>query len=786
MGIKPVFQLIKKCIYIIPLFLVLLFNASLIQADQKVIKAHALSMLGTPKYRPDFKHFDYVNPNAPKGGSITYKSIGSYDNFHRYAQRGVAADGSGAIYDSLMVSSEDEISACYGLIAREVEYTNDFTWMIFHLNPKARFQDGKPITSDDVVFSFHKFMKEGVEQFRHYYKDVSEVKALGKYDVRFSMKKSDKEKLISLASGLKILPKHYWESRDFKEPSIEPPLGSSAYRIKDYKIGQYVVYERIKNYWAEALPSKKGLDNFNIKRYDYYRDEAVALEAFKAGEYDIRFENIAKNWATLYTGPNFEKGYIAKEEIEHDIPQGMQALVFNIKKPIFKDPKVREALIYAMDFEWMNKNLFYGQYTRTRSYFQNSEYEAKGLPGKDELKILEPLRGRIPDRVFTEEYNPPVADGSGSIRNNVRKALRLLKKAGWEVKNKALTNVKTGKPFEFELLVYSPSTERIAIPVQNNLKRMGITMKIRQVDTTQFTNRMRKRDYDMISRGYSANYYPDSDLKIIWHSAYLEYTYNAAGVQDPAIDTILEDIEKNQENPKALLSYGRALDRVLQWNFFVIPEWHLSKFRIAYWYKYSRPKIRPKYTTGLSSWWFSVKMGEFRKVFEISPVVSEIQSKMLFQLIISIVILAFGIIWMIRIFLKKQSWTYKSTFGPLFCVFCGAIWLSLTISSLSGSKNEQEPLRESYERGDYEVVEGIVKVHRVQPKSGNVPGDLVSVGGKQFEINYYLKTQAYHQTIEHGGVLQNGIYARVYYKGNDILRVDTMENHNKSKLNVTN
>jgi microcin C transport system substrate-binding protein len=368
-------------------------------------------------------------------------------------------------------------------------------------------------------------------------------------------------------------------------------------------MGQYIIYKTLKDYWANDLPVNKGQKNFKFLRYDYYRDETVSLEAFKAGEYDLRQEGVSKYWATLYKGPNFDKGHIIKEEIAHDIPQGMQALVFNIKEPVFNDPRVREALNYSMDFEWMNKNLFFGQYTRTRSYFQNTKYEAKGLPSKGELKILEPLRGKIPDRVFSEEYNPPVTDGSGNIRKQLRKALGLLKEAGWEVKDRILTNIKTGEPFEFELLIYSPTMERIAIPVQNNLKRMGIKMTIRQVDTTQFTNRMRNRDFDMISQGYSANPYPSANLKIIWHSDYIDFTYNTAGVQDPAVDLLVEGIAEAQDDEELLLDYGRALDRVLQWNFYVIPEWHISKFRVAYWNRFSRPKIRPKYDLGIDTWW---------------------------------------------------------------------------------------------------------------------------------------------------------------------------------------
>ena len=583
--------------------LCMLVGASFLAAAPRIIVSHALSLHARPKYPPGFRHFDYVNPDAPRGGTLRMSSIGTYDNFNLYAQRGLAADGSAGFYDTLMTPSEDEIEVYYGLIADEVQYPDDYTWIIFHINPKARNQDGSQITADDVVFSFNKFLKEGVPFFKQNNADVAGVEALDKLRVKFTLKKSNKALMVSLAQ-LTVLPKKYWEKHDLSEPLTEIPLGSGAYTVKDFRMGQYVVYQRLPTYWGADLPVNKGQLNFDSLRYDYYRDETVAFEAFKAGEYDLYQENIAKNWATLYTGKNFDQGFIVKEEIPHQIPQGMQAMVFNIKRPFFSDRRVREALNYALDFEWMNKNLFYGQYTRSRSYFTNTEYEARGLPGPQELKILEPLRGKIPDEVFTKEYNPPVTDGSGNIRPQMEKAFALLKRAGWEVRDQKMVNVKTGEPFTFELLLYSPSEERIAVPVQRNLARLGITMKIRTVDVSQFTNRLRSRDFDMISGGYLPNYYPSLDLRVVWRSDYIDSTYNTAGVQDPAVDRLIDAIVANQDNEDALLYLGRALDRVLTWNYYVIPEWYLSKFRVASWNKFSRPAVRPKYSLGLGSWWF--------------------------------------------------------------------------------------------------------------------------------------------------------------------------------------
>jgi len=373
-------------------------------------------------------------------------------------------------------------------------------------------------------------------------------------------------------------------------------------------MGQYVVVKRLKDYWAKNLPVNKGRHNFDFIRYDYYKDAIVMLEAFKAGEFDFRHENVAKQWATMYTGEPFDTRQIVREEIPHQIPQPMQALVFNTQRDIFKDVRVREALGYLMDFEWMNKTLFYNQYTRTRSYFQNTEYEAKGVPGPAEVTVLEPVRDKIPQRLYTEAYAPPKTDGNGNIRPQMRKALALLKKAGWELSDMEMTHTATGRPMEFELLLYSPSLERIAIPFQNNLKKLGITMTARRVDTTQYVNRLRSRDFDMISGGYAANPFPSSHLKVVWHSDYIDSTYNTAGVSDPAIDYLTEQIDRHQTDKTALLHYGRALDRVLQFNFFVIPQWHLSQFRVAYWNRFSKPQVRPRYSIGfIDTWWIDAE-----------------------------------------------------------------------------------------------------------------------------------------------------------------------------------
>lgn len=569
----------------------------------QVTVAKSLSLRGKAKYPDGFASFDYVNPDAPKGGVLRYSSIGTYDNFNRFASRGVASAGAdGYFYDSLMTGSLDEVDVYYPLIAEKVEYPADFSWIIFHINPKARAQDGKGITSTDVVFSFNKFMTEGVAHFAQTYKGV-QAAALDAQRVKFSLPEGNRDLAVSLAS-LSILPKSWWEKRSLSEPLTEIPVGTSGYTVSDYKIGQYVVYRRLPDYWARDLPVNRGSDNFDAIRYDYYRDETVAFEAFKAGEYDFYQENIAKNWATMYTGKQFDSGSIVKEMLPDQRPQGMQSFVFNTERPMLKDRRVREALGYALDFEWLNKNYFYDQYTRNRSYFTNTEYAAAGLPDAAQRAILEPIKNQIPAEVFTKEYRPPVTDGTGNNRTQIRTALGLLKQAGWEInKDGKLANISSGEPMVIELLMYSPSMERVAIPIKKNLESLGVTMNIRMVDTTQYVNRMRSRDYDMIDRGFDSMYYPSTDLKYIWHSEYMDSTYNMAGVNDPAIDYLLEGIEANQTNEAALRSWGYALDRVLTWNFYVMPMWHLGKYRIAYWNKFGRPAKMPRYGLGLNTWW---------------------------------------------------------------------------------------------------------------------------------------------------------------------------------------
>ncbi|NOH25945.1 extracellular solute-binding protein [Vibrio europaeus] len=570
-----------------------------------VIETTTLVGFGKAKYPENFAHFDYVNPGAPKYGKVTYGQMGTYDNFNRYASRGVAAAGSGQLYDTLMYSPSDEINTYYPLIASKARYSDDYMWLELDINPMARFQDGEPITAHDVAFTFQKFMTEGVPQYRSYYKAIKSVTAKSDLVVRIEMSEPDREKLFSFAQSTRVLPKHFWEDKKFSEPLNEPPVGSSAYKVTDYKPGQSVTYTLDKDYWAKDLPVNVGRNNFEQVQYDYYRDDTVMLEAFKAGEFDIRIESEPKFWENSYTGSNFDKGYIKKEVISHSQPQQANGFVFNIQTEVFKDPKVREAITYALDFEWMNKNLFYNENSRTRSYFQNTDYASVGLPSDAEKAVLEPIKDKIPPRVFTEEYQPPKSDGTGRIRSQMRTAFKLFKEAGWELKNKVMTNTKTGEAMSFELLIFNPNVETYAIPFQKNLKLMGIDMKLRTVDRTQYIKRLRDRDFDMVSSRFFANAYPSSSLMIVWNSKFIDSTYNTAGVIDPAVDYLTQEIADNQQNPEKLLALGRAFDRVLQWNFYMVPQWHYSNYRVATWDKFERPDIRPEYDLGVDTWWVS-------------------------------------------------------------------------------------------------------------------------------------------------------------------------------------
>jgi microcin C transport system substrate-binding protein len=565
---------------------------------------YGLSLFGELKYPPDFKHFEYVEPNAPPGGTMRFSAIGTYDTLNPYVVKGVPAAGISMTVDTLTVASEDEPGSEYGLVAETIDLAPDKLSVLYTLRKGARFHDGSPMTPADVVWTFETLRTKGHPMYRSYYGDVTKVEQEGERAVRFRFKSAENRELPQILGQMPVLPKKYWEGRDFAKTTLEPPLGSGAYKVEAIDPGRSITYRRVADYWGAQLPVKKGRHNVDVIRYDYYRDGTIALEAFKAGQYDVRRENSSKSWATGYDSPALREGLIKKEVIPNQLPSGMQGFGYNLRRPLFQDPRMRAALAYAFDFEWSNKNLFYGSYARTRSYFDNSELAATGVPEGEELKILEPYRGKVPDEVFTKEYNPPAYDGSGNIRDGVREALQLLKAAGWVFKNEKLVNGKTGEPFTFEILLSDPQMERIVLPFTKNLERMGVTARVRTVDVAQYEKRMETFDFDVAVVVFGQSLSPGNEQREYWSSkaADLEGSRNLIGIKNPVVDELIEELIRAPDR-KSLIAHTRALDRVLQYGYYVIPNFHLSAFWVAYWDKFRRPKISPKYGLGIDTWW---------------------------------------------------------------------------------------------------------------------------------------------------------------------------------------
>ena len=573
-------------------------------AQEEPKPAHGVAMHGDLKYGPDFTNFDYADPNAVKGGTVTFASIGTFDSLNPYILKGVPAAGLGLVFQSLTTQAEDEAFSEYGDIAESIIVPEDRSWVAFDLRPEARWQDGQPITVEDVIFSLEILKSEGHPFYRAYYKNVVKAEKVGERRVRFTFEGGINRELPLIVGQMPILPKHYFEGREFARATLDPPVGSGPYRIKKVDPGRTIVYERVADWWGADIPVNKGRFNYDEVRYEYYRDSDVALEAFKAGQYDIRLENTAKLWATGYQSPALDKGWIKKEEIPFEGAAGMQGFVFNTRRSIFKDPRVRRALAYAFDFEWTNKTLFYGAYTRTESYFANTELAARGLPGPKELELLEPFRDRLPPEVFTEEYRAPRTDGSGNIRKNLRIALRMLREAGWEVQDGVLTNRETGEAMRFEILLVSPAFERIAGPFVRNLERLGIEARIRTVDTSQYQNRLDDFDFDMIVTVWGQSLSPGNEQRNYWscEAAETPGSRNYAGICDPAVDYLIDKIIQAPTREDLVVA-TRALDRVLLWGHYVIPHWHTRVIRVAYWDKFGRPSITPRYGLDLFAWW---------------------------------------------------------------------------------------------------------------------------------------------------------------------------------------
>lgn len=576
---------------------------------------HALTLYDEPpKYPADFKHFDYVNPDAPKGGTFRQSSFGGFDSLNPFINKGVAAENISSIYDTLMRQSQDEPFTEYGLVAGKIEKAPDNSWVRFYLRPEARFHDGHPMRADDVVFTFNALIKDGAPLYRQYYADVAEVVAEDPLKVLFKFKHTNNRELPLILGQLPVLPKHWYENREFNRGNLEIPLGSGPYKVAKVKAGRSVRYERVKDYWAKDLPINRGFYNFDVMTFDSYRDTTVALEALKAGAFDYALEVSAKNWATAYNVPAVREGRLVKEELPNGNPTGMQGFIFNIRRPVFQDVRVRQALSLLLDYEWTNKQLFNGAYTRTSSYFDNSEMAAHGLPSPNELKILEPLRGKVPEQVFTEVFHNPVSDGSGMIREQQRQAYTLLQEAGWKIVDDKMVDAQ-GKPVSIEFLLAQTEFERILLPFKRNLADLGIELNIRRVDVSQYITRLRSRDYDMIVGGYPQSNSPGNEQREFWSSVAADNpgSRNFIGLRDPAIDQLVEQLI-NADSRQSLIDHCRALDRVLLWGYYVIPNWHIKTWRVAYWNHIGHPNVSPKYDIGIDTWWIKP---------DVTPAVSE-------------------------------------------------------------------------------------------------------------------------------------------------------------------
>jgi len=565
---------------------------------------HGLAISGDVKYPADFTHFDYVNPDAPKGGKMTQASIGTYDNLNPFVLKGVSAAGSGSIYDTLTVQANDEPFSEYGLVAETIEVPEDKRWVSFNLRKEARWHDGVALTAEDVVFSFDKIKNEGHPFYKSYYGKVAQAEAIDSHTVKFSFTEGNNAELPMIMGQMPILPKHFWEDKEFGASITEPLLGSGPYKFGTIDVGRSVSYELVEDYWGKDLPVNKGRDNFALMKYDYYKDGTVALEALKAGDVDFRQENISKNWATAYDIPALEEGRLVKELITDNNTQPMQGFIMNIRKPMFQDIRVREAIGLAFDFEWMNKNLFYGAYTRTNSYFQNSVFQAKGLPEGDELAILDKYRDQLRPEVFDSEFTLPQTDGSGNLRKQYREALVLLREAGWNIKDGKLTNTETGEVMAPEFLIVSPSMQRIGLALKKTLERLGIELNVRLVDSAQYQKRIEERDFDMAVLSWGQSQSPGNEQYDYWgsQSANEPGSRNYVGIAHPVIDELIDQLV-SAPNRESLVPLVKAMDRVLLHEHYVIPQWHIPSYRVAYWNKFARPETKPTFSLGLDTWW---------------------------------------------------------------------------------------------------------------------------------------------------------------------------------------
>jgi microcin C transport system substrate-binding protein len=580
---------------------------------------HGVSLFGDLKYQPGFKQFDYVNAAAPKGGTARQIAVGTFDSFNMVVAgvKGNLATGISLVYDTLLASSLDEVSSEYGLIAEAVRYPDDFSFATYRLRAEPKWHDGSPVTTDDVIFSFEAWKKYS-PQLAAYYRHVAKLEKTGDREITFTFDAPGNRELPQIVGQLMILPKLWWEGtdangkkRDIGETTLEPPLGSGPYRVKSFTAGREVVYERVKDYWASALNVRVGRDNFDELRFEYFRDTTVALEAFKADAVDWRVENAAKNWATAYDFPAVTEKRVVLERFPIDNEGVMQAFAFNIRRDKFKDPRVRLAFNYAFDFEEMNRQLFFGQYTRIASFFQGTELASSGLPTGRELEILQTVRDQVPPELFTAPYTNPVGGNPQAARDNLRQAVMLFRQAGYEVRDERMVDSKTGEPYAVEFLTQDPSFERVFLFYKPSLERLGMTVTVRTIDDAQYENRLRSFDFDVIVQSWGESLSPGNEQRGYWGSQAADQpgSFNLIGIKNPAVDALIDQVIFAKSRAD-LVAATRALDRVLLWNRYVVPQWTYGYVRTARWDRFSRPDPMPKY--GMDSfptlwWWDAAK-----------------------------------------------------------------------------------------------------------------------------------------------------------------------------------
>jgi microcin C transport system substrate-binding protein len=575
---------------------------------------HALSLFGDVKYPAGFKRFDYVNPDAPRGGVVRQITIGTFDNFNLAVSgvKGTIAPAIGLIYETLTSGSLDEAATYYGLLAEAAAYPDDFSWVKYRLRQEARWHDGKPVTPEDVIFSFEA-LKKYSPMYSSYYRHVTKAEKAGEREIRFTFDGVGNRELPTIVGEITVLPKHWWEGtdsngkkRDISATTLEKPLGSGPYQIKDFVAGRSVVLERVKDYWGENLASRIGSNNFDEQRFEFFRDNTVALEAFKADQADWISENSAKQWATAYDFPAVTEKRVIKEQFPIRSSGRMQGFAFNLRRDLFKDARLRRAFNYAFDFEEMNKQLFYGAYKRINSYFSGLEFACSGLPEGEELGILETVRDKVPAEVFTTPYVNPVGGNAEAVRANLREGIKLLKEAGFEIKDSKLVDAQ-GKPVSVEFLTSEPAMERLMLFYKPSLERLGITVSVRTIDDAQYENRLRTFDFDLVTTVWPESLSPGNEQREFWgsQSANIPGSQNLCGIQNPAVDALVDRIifAKNRED---LLASCKALDRVLLWNFYAVPHFRSDTMNYARWDRFNHPQPLPKY--GISAfpnlWWF--------------------------------------------------------------------------------------------------------------------------------------------------------------------------------------